>query len=401
MRVLRRFFKAAAITGAFAGLALFVPTSATARINFTVDVKAHPSVFQANTEVEVPLYLVENRAPDVDVSYFAKYPAGMREVGFDIGSVQSRFVSFTPAAAFDGRGVNVDDSVIPNYEVFRVQVHNAGARSRIYVRLYSLKGAAATVDGSGITGRTELLLGTLRIAVGAHGPEVGGQKIVLDYNVGDDASAPDPSFSWWNPPPSTPVSRDWGVVGGTGITWPRQTRVFWDGTMENEGNAPGDGSGGGSGGGGADGGAGGGNGGGAGAGGGAAGGGGGAGDDGAGPQAPGVSALGYSGGKMRKSRKSSKHPFSVVTKKPKKGTPTVKVTVTGKTKLTATLAKAGKKNEKGFSKLKGERVFTVTSLETYLKLTGSWDKKTLPKGTYRLTLRSPSGTAQTVEFKVG
>lgn len=53
-----------------------------------------------------------------------------------------------------------------------------------------------------------------------------------------------------------------------------------------------------------------------------------------------------------------------------------------------------------FGRLKGERVFTVTSLETYLKLTGSWNAKTLPKGTYRLTLRSPSGTAQTVEFKI-
>ena len=55
-------------------LALLVPNVALAKFNFTLDVKAHPSVFKANTEVEVPLYLVENRAPDVNTSYFAKYP---------------------------------------------------------------------------------------------------------------------------------------------------------------------------------------------------------------------------------------------------------------------------------------------------------------------------------------
>lgn len=397
-------------------LALLVPSTAQARTNFTVDVKAHPSVFQENTEVDVPLYLVENRAPDVDTSYFSRYPAGLREAWFDIGSVQSRFVSFTPAASFDGRGRLVDHSVslFPDVDVHEVKIRDAGGRSRIYVRLYSLKGASATVDGSGITGRTELLLGTLRIAVGAHGPESGGQKIVLDYNVGDDASAPDPSFSWWNPPPSTSTSKDWGIVGGIGITWPRQTRVFWDGKAENEGVAPGDGAGGapgpggdgtggtgaggtGAGGPGADAGGAGGAGTGAGIGG---AGGAGAGGAGAGPQAPGVSALGYSGGKLRKARKASKLPFSVLTRKPKKGTPAVKVTVTGKTQVTATLAKAGEQRKRTFSRLKGERVFTVTSLETYLKLTGSWNRKTLPKGTYRLTLRSPSGTAQTVEFKV-
>lgn len=383
-------------------LALVVPSTAAASINYTLDVKAHPSVFQANTEVDVPLYLVENRAPDVDRSSFDRYRVGLRETWFDLGSEQSRFLGFTPAAAFDGRGTNVDSSVIPNYEVFEAKVRDTGARSRIYVRLYSLKGAPVTVDGSGITGRTELFLGTLRVAVGDHGPEVGGQRIVFDYTVGHDPSAPDPGFAWWNPAPTTPTSRDWGVVGGTGITWPRQTRVFWDGKAENEGNAPGDGSG---------------------AGGpkgpgvpaGVPGGGNGPGalpggpvgpggptapgaPAGAGSQAPGVSALGYSG-RLKRSGRPSRQPFSVLARKPKKGTPAVRVRVTGRTKLTATLARAGK-GRKRFSTLKGQRVFTVTSLETYLKLTGSWNAKTLPKGIYRLTLRSPSGTAQTVEFRV-
>jgi hypothetical protein len=455
-RARRRRFAPAALF--LSVLSLLVPATATASINFTVDVKAHPSVFKANTEVEVPLYLVENRAPDVDASYFSRYPAGLREVWFDIGSVQSRFVSFTPAASFDGRGRDVDTSVIPGVDVFDVHIHDAGGRSRIYVSLYSLKGASATVDGSGITGRTEVLLGTLRIAVGAHGPEVGGQKIVFDYTLGDDPSAPDPGFSWWNPAPSTPVSRDWGIVGGIGITWPRQTRVFWDGTMEDEGNAPGDGAGNGTGdgagdaggGAGAAGGGAGAAGGGAGAAGGGAGAagggagtagggagdvsggagaaGGGAGDvsgsagaasgagdatgpsgasgdgrGGAGPQVPGVSALGYSGRGLKKARKPSKQPFSVLTKKPKMNTPVIKLTVTGKVKLTATLARAdktGKTHKRAFRRLPGKKVFTVPASETYLKLTGSWNRKLLPRGTYRLTLSSPSGPARTVQFRV-
>ena len=72
--------------------------------------------------------------------------------------------------------------------------------------------------------------------------------------------------------------------------------------------------------------------------------------------------------------------------------------MTAKTSLTASLAKVGAKNK--VTALKGEKVFQVTSLETYLKLTGSWNNKTLPKGKYRLTLRSPSGVAYPVEFTV-
>jgi hypothetical protein len=421
---LRRFAPTALF---LAVLALLVPATATARINFTVDVIAHPSVFKENTEVEVPLYLAENRAPDVDSSCFSRYPAGLREVWFDIGSVQSRFVSFTPSASFDGRGTDVDTSVIPGYELFDVHIHDEGGRSRIYVRLYSLKGASATVDGSGITGRTEVLLGTLRVAVGAHGPEVGGQKIVFDYTVGDDPSAPDPGFSWWNPPPSTPTSLDWGVVGGIDITWPRETRVFWDGTMENDGNAPGDGTANGDGD----------PGGGAGSSGGdagttasgpgdasAAGDASGAGDqsgasdastvpdassaagaggDGAGPQAPGVSALGYSGRGLKQARKSSKQPFAVLTERPTTGKPVIELTVTGTTELTATLARVqrtGKKHKRTFKRLPGKKVFTVTAAQTYLQLTGSWNRRTLRRGTYRLTLSSPSGPARTVRFTV-
>ena len=373
---------------AAAVLALLVPTLAVASINYTVDVKAHPSVFQPNTEVEVPLYLVENRAPDVDNSYFAKYPSGLREVYFDIGSVQSRFVSFTPDAAFDGRGRNNPSA--EGFEVYKNTIYNSGGRSRIYLALYSTKGAPATVDGSGITGRTERLLGSLRIAVGAHTDVGNGQKIVLDYTVGDDPSSVDPSYSWWSKVPDA-SGKNWGVVGGAGITWPRQTRVFWDGTVENEGNAPGDGAAGANGGSDGSGGTG------------IAGTGTGAGtaDGGsppaAGPQAPGVSALGYSG-KLRKAKKKSKQPFTVLAKKPSKGTPAVKVTVTGNTSLTASLSKVGAKRK--LTRLKGEKVFKVTSIETYLKLTGSWNNKTLPKGKYRLTLRSPSGVAYPVEFTV-
>ncbi len=369
-------------------LALLVPKAASASINYSIDVKAHPSVFKANTEVEVPLYLVENRAPDVDMSYFARYPLGLREVYFDIGSVQSRFVSFTPDSAFDGRGTNNPSAT--GFEVYKNTIRNTGSKSQLYLTLFSTRGAPATVDGSGITGRTERLLGTLRIAVGAHASVANGQKIVLDYTVGDDPSSVDPGFGWWSSLPDS-NGKNWGTVGGIGITWPRQTRVFWDGTVENEGNAPGDGAAGANGG--SDGS------GGTGVGG--TGTGGGTADGGsppaAGPQAPGVSALGYSG-KLRKAKKKSKQPFTVLTKKPSKGTPAVKVSVTAKTSLTASLAKVGARNK--VTALKGEKVFQVTSLETYLKLTGSWNNKTLPKGKYRLTLRSPSGVAYPVEFTV-
>lgn len=371
----RRLPVAAALLAAL--LTMVVPAAAQAVPNFTIDVKAHPSVFKQHTEVEVPLYFVENRAPDVDTSWFSRYPTGLREVWFDIGSIQSRFVSFTPAPGFDGRGMNNPSA--EGFEVYSNRVRNIDGRSRIYLKLYSTKGVPGTVDGSGITGRTEVQLGTLRIAVGAHTEVAGGRKIVLDYTVGDDPSATDPGFSWWNPAPDA-QGDNWVVVGGVGITWPLQTRVFWDGTLENEGGAPGDGAAGpgpGPGPGGpADGGS----------------------DPNAGPQAPGVSALGYTG-KLRKAKKKSKQPFTVLGSKPKKGA-AVKVTVTGKTALTATLAKGGKKKSSPFKVLKGEKVFQVDSLETYLKLTGSWNNKTLAKGTYRLTLRSPSGTAQTIEFKV-
>jgi hypothetical protein len=42
----------------------------------------------------------------------------------------------------------VDSSVIPNNEVFEPKVRDPGGRSRIYAKLYSPKGAPATVDGS-------------------------------------------------------------------------------------------------------------------------------------------------------------------------------------------------------------------------------------------------------------
>lgn len=353
---------------------LLAPTSALAVNTYSLDVKAHPSVFKENTEVEVPLYFVENRAPDVDTSRFSQYPAGLRSVWFDIGSVQSRFVEFTPAPAFDGRGFNNPSA--EGFDVYTNKIRLDNGRSRLYVVMYATRGAAATVDGSGITGRTELLLGTLRIAVGAHANVANGQKIVLDYIVGDDASSSDPGFDWWRALPDS-QGKGWGITGGTGITWPKQTRVFWDGSLENEGEAPGDG------------------------------------DpqpqpqpqpnpnpqptNDQGPQAPGVSSLGYSG-KLKKSKKASKSPFTVLSKKPKKGTPAVKITVTAGTKVTATLAKVGKKQK--LTNLKGERIFEVDSIETYLKLTGSWNKKALAKGIYRLTLRSPNGVPQTVEFKV-
>ena len=74
-----------------------LPASASAAVSTTLDIKAHPSVFKANTEVDVPLYFVENRDPTGPT--FLPPGSRLHSVKADFASTQSRFVSFTPDLA--------------------------------------------------------------------------------------------------------------------------------------------------------------------------------------------------------------------------------------------------------------------------------------------------------------
>lgn len=343
-------------------LALLLPASASAVRTYQIDIKAHPSVFKEHTEVEVPLYLVENRAPDVDESRFAKYPLGIRELVFNFGSVHSRFVEFIPADTFDLRGTNVD-TFIPGTDVYQNRIMNLNGRSRLYVRLASrYKANVPFADNSGITGRTELFVGTLRIAVGAAIP-VGteGRKIVLDVNFDDDKSAIDPLLEWWRS--ATP---SWG--DGSHMS-ARQIQFFTD-PEPPEGIAPGDG----------------------------------AGTDptpaptpAPGPTPPALASVGFKG-TLKAATTAKATPFTALTKAPAKGTPVVTVRLSAAAKLRATLAKVGKKGK--LTRLKGTATVPRKGKTVYLKLTGSWNKKRLAKGTYRLTLTPPAGAARSVTFRV-
>lgn len=160
-------------------LLLVLPSTASAIRTMTVDIKAHPSKFKAGKQANLPVFLVENRAPDQDpLSWFKEYPNGVRGFAFDLRSSQSRFVSFTPAPALDYRG---------RHYYNRTMARTEDGDSGLWLRLYSIKGLKARPDNSGIVGRTEVRIGTLRVAVG---PAIkkGKRKIVFDANFLSDGS---------------------------------------------------------------------------------------------------------------------------------------------------------------------------------------------------------------------
>lgn len=161
--------------------------------------------------VDVPLYLVEHRAPDTEPqSQFPKRPVGVRDVRFALGSTRSRFVPFAPAGVWDGRGTH--NPFAEGFEVHRNSIITNSAtgttRNKLHVSLCATGGAAVTPDNSGITGRTELLLGALRIAVGAHTQVTPERKIVLDVVDNDDPTGPVDGMEMWSSLPPA-----WGPPG--------------------------------------------------------------------------------------------------------------------------------------------------------------------------------------------
>lgn len=138
----------------------------------TVDIKAHYSVFVAGSTADLPVYFVENRAA-TDESWVGK--GRLCYVRFDFLALGSEFISFTPIAAFD--------KVYTNH----TYKDPSKGESRIYASLESTNGVGVTVDNSGITGRTEIFIGTLRVKVG---PAIrqGNQWIVFDTTLHADPS---------------------------------------------------------------------------------------------------------------------------------------------------------------------------------------------------------------------
>ncbi|WP_445150693.1 hypothetical protein [Baekduia sp. Peel2402] len=255
------------------------PASASAAISYTLDIKAHPSVFKANTVVDVPLYFVETRGAGDPVGITSG--STLRNVRADFYSSHSKFLGFTPVAAFDEDGCDL-------YCINKIQyvhTYQEGVKSSIYFNAQSKTGVPITLDNSGITGRTEVLMGTLKIQVGPV-VEVAGHKVVLDVVFHDDPIG-------GNIIVPTVFTPDHGTHGLTNMVTKR-IMVFNDDVVP-EGTAPGDGGGTGGTGGGGSGGDGTGGTGGGGTGGGSGGGSGGTGGAGGGPTAGGGPAAGAGG----------------------------------------------------------------------------------------------------------
>lgn len=219
MRVALRLF-------AFVLLAAVLPTSAHAVATTTVDIKAHPSVFKAGNEVDVPVHFVENRA-GTDASQLTG--AKLYAVKADFATTHSRFVSFTPDPGFDD-----DTRSFPTNQLIQyVRINNSDpnkSRLYFYIRTKTTGGLPITVDNSGITGRTEVFVGTLRIAVGPV-VEARGRKVVFDTAFYDDPSAGYPIATLLKP----------GCICNLNSMAAKRIQVFDDDAVP-EGIAPGDGN---------------------------------------------------------------------------------------------------------------------------------------------------------------
>jgi hypothetical protein len=203
-----------------------VPASASAAISYTLDIKAHQSVYKANAVVEVPLYFVETRGAGDPVGIASG--STLRHVQADFYSSHSKFLGFTPVPGFDEDGCDL-------YCINKIQyvrTYQDGVKSSIYFNAQSKTGVPITLDNSGITGRTEVLMGTLKIQVGPV-VEVAGRKVVFDAVFHDDPIG-------GNLIVPTVFTPDGGTHGLTNMVTKR-IRVFGDDVPE--GTAPGDGGG--------------------------------------------------------------------------------------------------------------------------------------------------------------
>ena len=184
-------------------------------------------MFKANTVVDVPLYFVETRGAGDSVGITSG--STLRNVRADYYSSHSKFLGFTPVAAFDEDGCDL-------YCINKIQyvhLHQEGVKSSIYFNAQSKTGVPITLDNSGITGRTEVLMGTLKIQVGPV-VEVAGHKVVLDVVFHDDPIG-------GNIIVPTVFTPDHGTHGLTNMVTKR-IMVFNDDVVP-EGTAPGDGGG--------------------------------------------------------------------------------------------------------------------------------------------------------------
>jgi hypothetical protein len=203
-----------------------VPASASAAISYTLDIKAHQSVYKANAVVDVPLYFVETRGAGDPVGIAAG--STLRNVRAEFSSSHSKFLGFTPVPEFDETGCTLYCLDPIQY----VKTYQDGVKSSIYFNAQSKTGVPITLDNSGITGRTEVLMGTLKIQVGPV-VEVAGRKVVFDAVFHDDPIG-------GNIIVPTIFTPDRGTRGLTNMV---TKRIMVFGEDVPEGTAPGDGGG--------------------------------------------------------------------------------------------------------------------------------------------------------------
>lgn len=219
----------ASLVAAVALVAL--PTGASAGGSFTVDIKAHPSAFKSGKQVDLPVYLVENRAANRDpMSWFSEYPLGLRHVGFDFTSSQSQFVSFKPVPRLDYRG---------KYYYNETAAKTKFGQSHVWLALYSTVGLTAKPDNTGITGRTEIKLGMLKVKVGAPIGKGPGKLVFEADLLGDPSFGSGGGVGLW-----TKLGTKGDITGGgttgTGGLERKRIRVHSD-DGSSAGMAPGDG----------------------------------------------------------------------------------------------------------------------------------------------------------------
>lgn len=203
----------------FAALAIspFAPKADAAPVSglFSIEMKTNPSAFTSGKSVDIPIYLVENRDARNGVSWFKEYPLGVRSVAFDISSGQSQILKFTPAKQFDYR--KEPTSVFDKARYRNTVGTDADGLSHLWATLWSSQGARAHVDNTGINGRTEILLGTMKVKIGT-AIKKGDRKLVLEMITIADPSSYS-GFDFWTKLPATSgdVSGG-GTVGGNGLT---------------------------------------------------------------------------------------------------------------------------------------------------------------------------------------
>ena len=157
---------------------LALPSTSFAVPIMKLEFKALPDVFISGATLDLPLYLVENRDA-TESSRFSGYPSSppftvegpfpLASIYSELTSTQSQFVSFTPIAGFD---------IIFN-------TNNFVADHEMVFDMRSTNGIPVVVDNSGIVGRTEILIGTVRVVVGPPIPQ--------DDGIG----GPDPAAVFW------------------------------------------------------------------------------------------------------------------------------------------------------------------------------------------------------------